>query len=74
MHSPSNLRLVEQILWLAVGVVLVGQGIRWSAQRNSVKNRKLSNATIFGLRTVLISSGLFLIVISALLAFGLMKR
>jgi uncharacterized membrane protein YphA (DoxX/SURF4 family) len=59
---------------LVFGLILIGQGFGKFTQHNSVRRRELSRATIFGVRAVLVSSGLFLTVISALLAFGLIKR
>jgi ABC-type transporter Mla maintaining outer membrane lipid asymmetry permease subunit MlaE len=73
MHSPSPLWLVAPFMSLIIGFILASQGLWRSAQPNSV-GKELSNATIFRARAILVSSGLFLTVLSALLAFGLMKR
>jgi hypothetical protein len=70
----SNLWLVETIVSLVLGISLIGQGLWRSAQHGSVRERAPSMETVFGMRAVLVSSGLFLIIISALLAFGLVKR
>ena len=72
MHS--NLWLVGPVLSLVLGAILVGQGLWRFARHNGVRERAPSKETIFGLRAVLVSSGLFLIIISALLAFGFVKR
>ncbi len=72
MHS--NLWLVGPVVSLVLGISLIGQGSWRSARHSSVRERALSKETIVGLRAVLISSGLFLIIISTLLAFGLVTR
>ena len=71
MHS--QLWLIGPVLSLVLGAILVGQGL-WRSRHNSVRERAPSKGTVFALRAVLLSSGLFLIIISALLAFGFEKR
>jgi hypothetical protein len=61
----SNVWLIGPVVSLLLGGILIGQGLWSYAQHNSVTRRELSKATIFGLRAVLVSSGLFLTVISA---------
>jgi hypothetical protein len=73
MHSPSILWLVAPFMSLIIGVILVSQRLWRSPQRISV-GKELSNATIFRVRAVLVSSGLFLAISGAWLAFGLIKR
>jgi hypothetical protein len=70
----SNLWLVETIVSLVLGVSLIGQGLWRRVRQGSVTERAPSKETIFVLRAALVSSGLFLIIVSALLAFGLVKR
>jgi len=72
MHSPASLWLIAPFMAFVIGVILLSQGR--SAQQSLVKRRELSKATILGVRAVLVSTGLFLAVGGALLAFGLMKR
>jgi hypothetical protein len=69
----SNLWWIGPILSVVFGAILVGQGL-WRSRHNSVVERAPSKGTIFALRAALLSSGLFLIIISALLAFGFVKR
>jgi hypothetical protein len=73
MHSASSLWLVAPLMSLVVGVILVSQGLWRSTQRNSA-GRGVSDATIFRVRAVLLSMGLFLTVTSAVLAFGFIRR
>jgi hypothetical protein len=73
MHSSSSLWWIGPGVSLVLGVILISQAWWGSAQHNPA-GKEISKATIFRVRAVLISSGLFLTIISALLAFGLMKR
>ncbi len=75
MHSPSNLLVGRAGCLSSPWGHSHWQGLwRSAAQHNPVGERKLSKANIIGLRALLVSSGLFLAIISALLAFGVIKR
>jgi cytochrome c-type biogenesis protein CcmH/NrfF len=74
MHSPTSLWWVAPLMSLVIGVILVSEGLWRSARHDSVLGKELSKARISRVRAVLVSSGLFLAIIGASLALGLMKR
>jgi hypothetical protein len=71
MHS--NLWLIAPFMSLLSGVVLIVQGLWRHGQHDSVAKSELSQAAIFRVRAVLLSFGLFLTTIAALLVFGLLR-
>jgi hypothetical protein len=72
MHS--NLWLIAPLSSLVSGVILIVQGAWKRAQQDSGAKAELSRTAIFRARAVLLSSGLFLTIVAALLLFGSMKR
>ena len=74
MHSSSSLWLIAPFMSLVIGVILISRGFWRSAQHDSVKRREVSRTTILGVRAVLVSSALFLVISAGWLAFGLTKR
>jgi hypothetical protein len=74
MHSSSNIWMIAPFLSLVYGVILISRRLRSYAHENPTEKKEPSKATMFALRAILLLSGLLLIFISALLAFGFVKR
>jgi uncharacterized membrane protein SirB2 len=68
----SSLWWIPPFMSLVVGVILVSQGL-WRLQHDSAKRREVSKATIVRSSAVLFSSGVGLLIISAVLLLGVAK-